>query len=294
MTLPLLIGTVFVYPKANTFLCTRAQRTDHQANPAWMLHFASLSVAFRSACMTEHPRRRAEDKHDSDEAKRSPPPDQQSPAPKRAAREFFHRFRQPLIGLGLAGLATPLIHREDAVKREEPADQDQATAPESAAEEKAPVEDRVAGQIAETHAADVREDTVRYAIDRYGIDRDLAEDIYDVATSHDIEPRLAFGLVKVESAFDHGAISHVGARGLTQVMPRTARWLLPGTRAHDLHDRDLNLNLGFRYLNQLINKYDGNVELALLAYNRGPGTVDRILKRGGNPDNGYARKVLRG
>ena len=90
------------------------------------------------------------------------------------------------------------------------------------------------------------------------------------------------------------AVSHVGARGFTQVMPRTAKWLRPGTRADDLYDRDINLGLGFRYLNQLIDKYSGDVKLALLAYNRGPGTVDKILKRGGDPDNGYARKVIDG
>ena len=77
-------------------------------------------------------------------------------------------------------------------------------------------------------------------------------------------------------------------------MPRTAKWLRPGTAADDLYDRHVNLSLGFKYLNQLIDKYDGDVKLALLAYNRGPGTVDKILKRGGNPDNGYARKVMDG
>ena len=244
--------------------------------------------------MTDQPRRRAGDKRIDTEPNGAEKPDQEKPGPKRTARDFFQRFRQPLIGLGLASLATPLIHRPEEAKPEEASEEDDAAAAATAAEESASVEDRIAGQIAETRATDVREDTVVYAMERYGIERDLAEDIYDVATKHDIEPRLAYGLVKTESAFNHLAISNVGARGLTQVMPRTARWLVPGTRAHDLHNRDLNLNLGFRYLNQLIDKYDGNVELALLAYNRGPGTVDRILKRGGNPDNGYARKVMRG
>ena len=99
--------------------------------------------------------------------------------------------------------------------------------------------------------------------------------------------------MKTESSFRNTAVSNVGARGLTQVMPRTASWMIPGTKASDLHDQKTNLRLGFRYLNQMIGKYKGNVRLALLAYNRGPGTVDKIIKRGGDPNNGYADKVLR-
>jgi soluble lytic murein transglycosylase-like protein len=75
-------------------------------------------------------------------------------------------------------------------------------------------------------------------------------------------------------------------------MPHTARGVNPGTRAEQLFDRRTNLRLGFRYLDQLVQKYGGNLKLALTAYNRGPGTVDRVLKRGGDPDNGYAGKVL--
>ncbi len=70
--------------------------------------------------------------------------------------------------------------------------------------------------------------------------------------------------------------------------------MLPGTKPDDLYARQTNLKLGFRYLNKMIAKYRGDVRLALLAYNRGPGTVDKILKRGGDPNNGYADKVLGG
>ena len=134
--------------------------------------------------------------------------------------------------------------------------------------------------------------SIRQPVERFDITRDLAEDIYDVALEEGVEPRLAFGLVKTESTFREGAVSPVGARGLTQLMPRTARWLMPGTTSQDLHDRRTNLRLGFRYLDQLIRKYRGDIKLALTAYNRGPGTVDRVLARGGDPDNGYAGKVL--
>jgi soluble lytic murein transglycosylase-like protein len=156
------------------------------------------------------------------------------------------------------------------------------------------VEEDVGHRLASLKNARIREATIDGAMTAYGITRSLAEQIHDIAISNDIEPELAFGLVKTESAFDNRAVSNVGARGLTQVMPRTARWLRPGTTIEDLYNRQLNLDMGFGYLRDLIDKYKGDVRLALLAYNRGPGTVDRVLDAGGNPDNGYADKVLEG
>lgn len=122
----------------------------------------------------------------------------------------------------------------------------------------------------------------------------LARQIADAATAHDIDLHVAFGLVATESGFKRTARSHVGATGLAQLMPATARWLEPGTTRRQLEDPETNLRLGFRYLRDMLDKYDGDTKLALLAYNRGPGTVDRVLRRGGNPDNGYPRKVLSG
>src|SRR5690606_5230534 len=109
-----------------------------------------------------------------------------------------------------------------------------------------------------------------------------------------IDPKIAFGIVKTESNFDHRAVSHVVARGLTQLMPQTARWLIPGITNEGHFDREINLRLGFNCLRDLIDQYDGDVRLGLLAYNRGPGPVNRVLARGGDPDNGYADMVLSG
>jgi soluble lytic murein transglycosylase-like protein len=77
-------------------------------------------------------------------------------------------------------------------------------------------------------------------------------------------------------------------------MPRTAAWIRPGTTVRQLRDPAHNVDVGFLYLRKLIDRYEGDVEMALLAYNRGPGTVDRIVRRGGNPDNGYPAAVLHG
>lgn len=130
-----------------------------------------------------------------------------------------------------------------------------------------------------------------YRSSGYNVSPALASKIGMAAAEFDIEPDLAFGLVRAESSFRNQATSRVGAVGLTQLMPRTAAWIEPGTTRSELRDPDTNLRVGFKYLRYLIDKYDGNEKLALLAYNRGPGTVDRALKRGRNPDNGYADYV---
>ncbi len=127
---------------------------------------------------------------------------------------------------------------------------------------------------------------------RYRIPADLSGQIYDVALSEGIDPDVAFHLVAVESEFTGSAVSPKGAIGLTQVMPSTAREMNPRLTRDDLFHRETNLRLGFSYLRDLIRTYDGNLRLALLAYNRGPAVVDALRKRGRNPDNGYAGAVL--
>jgi hypothetical protein len=111
---------------------------------------------------------------------------------------------------------------------------------------------------------------------RHRIPADLAAAIYDAARREGIDPRIGFSLIRVESGFTRTAVSHMGAIGYTQVMPATAFWLEPGLRREDLFDRDTNLRLGFRYLRMMIDQYEGDMRLALLAYNRGPTRVDSI------------------
>jgi soluble lytic murein transglycosylase-like protein len=129
---------------------------------------------------------------------------------------------------------------------------------------------------------------------RHRIPADLAAAIYDIALSEGIDPGLAFRLVWVESRFTLRAKSKVGAIGLTQVLPSTGRLYEPGLTIEQLYDRDTNLRLGFRYLRDLLERYNGDLETALLAYNRGPSKVEGLLNGGKDARNGYAASVMRG
>lgn len=128
---------------------------------------------------------------------------------------------------------------------------------------------------------------------RYSIAADLATAVYDIALSEGLRPDVAFALVRLESGFDVRARSRVGALGLTQVLPSTARLYEPGLTEEQLYDRDTNLRLGFRYLGDLLERYEGDLERALLAYNRGPARVQELIDRGDDPRNGYSAAILR-
>ncbi|HEX2210002.1 MAG TPA: lytic transglycosylase domain-containing protein, partial [Longimicrobium sp.] len=212
--------------------------------------------------------------------------------------------RHGVMGLAVVGAATPLAIARSNQMRTDPAHERQVSMlPEINPLAAGQVTENAVGQawrdanvaLAEEKTSD-KDAVIKRNIERYKeytIPRDLAENIYDIALEENIDPDMAFGLVRTESAFKNSATSHVGAIGLTQLMPSTARWLKPGVTTRDLREPETNLRIGFKYLAELIEKYDGDKELALLAYNRGPGTVDRVLKRGGNPDNGYPDMVLR-
>jgi hypothetical protein len=129
---------------------------------------------------------------------------------------------------------------------------------------------------------------------RFQIPADLAEDIYDIALSEGIDPALGFRLVKVESGFKATARSKMHAYGYTQLQVPTARFYDPDVTAKDLYDRETNLRIGFRFLRDLLEQFDHDMELALVAYNRGPGKVAGILATGGDPANGYAEAVMEG
>lgn len=145
---------------------------------------------------------------------------------------------------------------------------------------------------AEETAASELASAAEYA-ERYGISRDLARTILKVAHDEGVDPDLAFRLVRTESRFVTRAVGPAGALGLTQLMPSTARSIDRSVRTRSqIIEPTTNLRLGFRYLRGMIERYDGNVKLGLLAYNRGEVAVDRALRSGRDPENGYSHRVL--
>lgn len=104
----------------------------------------------------------------------------------------------------------------------------------------------------------------------------------------DVEWALVHALVRQESRYDPEAVSSAGARGLMQLMPATAKEV--ASKAGISHNTKWltskpahNVELGTRYLRQLLNRYNGNYAMALAAYNAGPGRVDRWVKEIGDP-----------
>jgi soluble lytic murein transglycosylase-like protein len=149
------------------------------------------------------------------------------------------------------------------------------------------------GELSLVRARFDRADKIIQFSTTYAVTADLAGDIVDASLREGIDPDLAFRLIRLESDFNAKAVSKVGAIGLTQLMPSTARLIERTIKSDQLMNPRTNLRVGLRYLRSLLDLYDGNVRLALLAYNRGEDAVSRDVKAGVNPGNGYDRFVLR-
>jgi soluble lytic murein transglycosylase-like protein len=99
--------------------------------------------------------------------------------------------------------------------------------------------------------------------------------IHDAAARYNLDPTLIHSVISIESNFDPKAVSRKNARGLMQLMPRTAE--LMGVK--DSFDPAQNIDGGSHYLSDLLKKYGNDLTLALAAYNAGPDSVDKYGRR---------------
>ena len=138
-----------------------------------------------------------------------------------------------------------------------------------------------------------------------------AELVNQYAEENDLDPLLVFAIIKAESNFDEDVISNSGAVGLMQLMESTAQEMaddlaieIPTKEA--LFDPELNIQIGTYYFAYLLGIYEGNIYLALTAYNAGIGNVNTwieegIIREDGSDienipykeTNNYVRKIVR-
>lgn len=100
----------------------------------------------------------------------------------------------------------------------------------------------------------------------------VLEKIDRMARSIGVDKNLVREVVRAESNFNPNAVSGAGAKGLMQLMDQTARAM----NVRNVYNPDENLAGGTKYLKSLLDRYDGNVKVALAAYNAGPGRIGRL------------------
>ena len=134
--------------------------------------------------------------------------------------------------------------------------------------------------------------------------RDLTKSLYPIKYEYYVESSakefgvdvcLVYGVIRTESGFDPNAVSQAGAIGLMQLMPETFTWLqnyrtdfMPEKLldSSELYKPDVNIEYGTYLLRYLLDHYDGDVSLAIIAYNAGYGNVDNWLADGTIPKSG--------
>lgn len=116
------------------------------------------------------------------------------------------------------------------------------------------------------------------------------QQVVKYSAEYGLDPYFVCALIDTESKFQPDAVSRDNAQGLMQVMPDTAEWIAKklDLKNYDLHDPDTNIRFGCWYLNFLKDKFSGNLQLMIAAYNAGHGKVEQWLAEGYGTRDGEA------
>lgn len=121
-----------------------------------------------------------------------------------------------------------------------------------------------------------------YVLSSYKIE--YREFIAQQCSEMGIDQTIVYSVIKAESSWKADAVSAKGAIGLMQLLPSTAQWLAEESgeeiTREDLFNPEININLGITYLQYLQEKYDGDIDRMIAAYNAGEGNVDKWIKEG--------------
>ena len=128
-----------------------------------------------------------------------------------------------------------------------------------------------AGSGYHLHLGGLKTDNIGNSYGSYSGNADVDSAINEMAEKYNLDPALLAAMAEQESGFNQSAQSEAGAMGIMQLMPDTAEGL--GVDPSDLRG---NLEGGAKYLRQMLDKYNGDVEKALAAYNAGPGSLDSV------------------
>ena len=103
---------------------------------------------------------------------------------------------------------------------------------------------------------------------------DIQQRVISEAKRQKLAPSLALAIAQVESNFNHQALSQAGAKGVMQIMPRTAEQVFGVPRSR-LFDPDVNIEIGIKFIKKLLGRYDDRLDIALSHYNGGSGVKNK-------------------
>jgi soluble lytic murein transglycosylase len=128
--------------------------------------------------------------------------------------------------------------------------------------------------------------------------RELTDEILRATSEYQIDPLLVLAIVKIESSFRPTVKSNKGARGFMQLRSIAAREVAKDLNLNadhlirSLDEPSINIRTGVHYLSSLIERFDGNIWNALMAYNQGPTAVKRSYGSRSVPPVNYQKKVI--